>query len=212
MTLSSMRKEYTQSALHEADMAGDPVTQFGVWFQQAVAAEVPEANAMTLATATPEGRPSARIVLLKGYDDRGFTFHTNYDSRKGAEIEANPYVALVFFWPALERQVRIEGRVERTSEAESDDYFQSRPAGARLGAWASKQSVVIPDRKAMEARLRELEEEYSDGNIPRPSHWGGFRVEPEAVEFWQGRASRLHDRLRYVRSSQGGWTIQRVAP
>jgi pyridoxamine 5'-phosphate oxidase len=207
-----MRKEYTHAALHETDMARDPVTQFATWFQEAVAADVPEPNAMTLATSTPDGKPSARIVLLKHYDDRGFTFHTNYESRKGREIEANPFVALVFFWHALERQVRIEGRVERTSEAESDNYFQTRPVGARLGAWASKQSGVIPDRKAMEARLRELEEDYRDGNIPRPPHWGGFRVEPLAIEFWQGRANRLHDRFQYVRMSDGDWKLDRLAP
>jgi pyridoxamine 5'-phosphate oxidase len=197
--------------LSEADVDPDPVRQFRAWFEQAQAAGVADPTAMTLATATPDGRPSARVVLLKGLGPDGFVFFTNYDGRKGRELAANPRAALVFFWPELERQVRIEGTVEPVSPAESDAYFRSRPVGARLGAWASPQSEVIPSREALERRLRELEAQYPDGEVPRPPHWGGYRVRPEAVEFWQGRPNRLHDRLRY-RRVPGGWRLERLAP
>ncbi len=198
--------------LSEADLAPDPFAQFQAWFDTALAAGLPEPNAMTLATATPDGRPSARMVLIKGVDSRGFVFYTNYESRKGRELEANPWAALVFYWPELERQIRIEGRVERVAAEESDAYFASRPLGSRLGAWASPQSQVIPGRDVLEARLRDLEARFASGDVPRPPHWGGYRVVPEAVEFWQGRPSRLHDRLRYTRQADGRWAIERLAP
>ena len=167
---------------------------------------------MTLATATPDGRPSARMVLLKGVDARGFAFFTNYESRKGAELAANPRAALVFFWVQLERQVRVEGRVERLSAEESDAYFASRPEGSQLGAWASQQSAVLPDRGPLEARYEELRAQYEGQEVPRPTFWGGFRVVPETVEFWQGRVNRLHDRLRYRRQDDGSWVIERLSP
>jgi pyridoxamine 5'-phosphate oxidase len=212
MMVSSLRREYARASLSESDVAADPIRQFRLWLEQAVAAEVPDPTAMTLATATPDGRPSARIVLLKGADEGGFTFHTNYESRKGGELDVNPNAALVFYWSGLERQVRIEGRVERVSEAESDAYFQSRPPEARLGAWASRQSEVVPGREALEVRFRELERQFPDGEIPRPPHWGGYRLVPEAIEFWQGRPNRLHDRLLYRRGPDDGWLIERLSP
>jgi pyridoxamine 5'-phosphate oxidase len=212
MSLSDLRKEYMLHGLSEADLAPDPFAQFQAWFDTALAAGLPEPNAMTLATATPDGRPSARMVLIKGVDPRGFVFYTNYESRKGRELEANPWAALVFYWPELERQIRIEGRVERVAAEESDAYFASRPLGSRLGAWASPQSQVIPGRDVLEARLRDLEARFASGDVPRPPHWGGYRVVPEAVEFWQGRPSRLHDRLRYTRQADGRWAIERLAP
>jgi pyridoxamine 5'-phosphate oxidase len=207
------RKEYEQGALDETTVAHDPIAQFAAWYDDAVAAGVPEPEAMTLSTATPDGRPSARMVLLRGFDPRGFCFFTNYSSRKGRELEANPWASLTFHWAALERQVRIDGRVERTSEAESDAYFQSRPVASRIGAWSSPQSEVIPDRRSLEdlvARFRVLHPD--DAAIPRPQHWGGFRVVPDRIEFWQGRPSRLHDRLRFSRAPSGPWSLDRLAP
>jgi pyridoxamine 5'-phosphate oxidase len=212
VTVSERRKEYTLFNLREDDVDPDAIRQFERWFDEATKTEVPEPNAMTLATTTPDGRPSARIVLLRGVDDRGFAFFTNYDSRKGRELDANPFAALVFFWHELERQVRVEGSVHRVSADESDYYFHSRPASSRIGAWASPQSEVIESRELLENRCRELEKGFEDGAIPRPSNWGGFRLVPETIEFWQGRPSRLHDRLRYSVSKQGGWTIDRLAP
>lgn len=212
MSIADLRREYTQHGLSETEVAADPFAQFRVWFDHALSAQVPEPNAMTLATATPDGRPSARVVLLKGFDPRGFVFYTNYQSRKGGEIETNGWAALVFFWPELERQIRIEGRVERVSAQESDDYFASRPAGSRLGAWASPQSQVIAGRDMLEQRLSALITQYEDQAIPRPPHWGGYRVVPTAIEFWQGRPSRLHDRLRYRWSDDQRWILERLAP
>jgi pyridoxamine 5'-phosphate oxidase len=212
MNLDDLRREYTQRGLREEDLAPDPISQFRLWFDEVAQADVREPNAMTLATATPDGRPSARMVLLKGVDTRGFAFYTNYESRKGAELSANPYAALVFFWVQLERQVRVEGGVERLSAEESDAYFASRPAGSQLGAWASQQSAALPGRGPLEARYEELRARYAGQEIPRPPFWGGFRVVPEMVEFWQGRENRLHDRLRYRRESDGSWVIERLSP
>jgi len=206
-----MRREYARGALAEADVDADPVVQFGRWFQQAEEAGLLEPTAMTLATATPDGRPSARMVLLRGFDQRGFVFYSNYDSRKGAELAANPLAALVFWWGELERQVRVEGRVERTSRPESEAYFRSRPPGSQLSAAASPQSQVIEGRAALERRVAQLLARHPDGQVPLPPFWGGYRVVPEVVEFWQGRPNRLHDRLRYRRAGDG-WRIERLAP
>jgi pyridoxamine 5'-phosphate oxidase len=210
--MHQQRKEHNRSSLTEADLDPDPVCQFTLWFDEANQSGIPESNAMTLATATPEGRPSARTVLLRGADERGFTFFTNYESRKARELEANPFAALVFFWHELERQVRIEGRVERVSDDESDRYFQSRPKGARIGAWASPQSQVIASREILEAQFLESENQHADENVPRPANWGGYRLVPASLEFWQGRPNRLHDRLRYSHRPGGGWVIERLAP
>lgn len=212
MSVAELRKEYMLNGLHEADLDRDPIEQFRVWFDQALSAGLPEPNAMALATATPDGRPSARMVLIKGADARGFVFYTNYQSRKGHELASNPYAALVFYWAELERQIRIEGHVEPVSAVESDTYYHSRPLGSQIGAWASAQSQVIPNREVLEQRVNELTAQYADGQVPRPPHWGGYRVVPQAIEFWQGRPSRLHDRLRYTRQDDGTWLIERLSP
>ncbi len=209
--IADLRKEYSLAGLSEADAGDDPFALFHRWFNQAVAAELTDPNAMILATCTPNGLPSARAVLLKALDDRGFTFFTNYDSRKGHEMAANPHVALVFLWHQLERQVRVEGIVEKVSPAESDEYYAKRPLGSRLGAWASPQSAVIPNREFLEKAHAELIAKYPDGNPPRPANWGGYRVIPEVMEFWQGRPSRLHDRIRFTRTPTG-WKRERLAP
>lgn len=212
LSVADLRQNYTLAGLDQNDIDPNPIAQFGVWFQQAVEAQLLEPNAMTLATATPDGKPSARIVLLKGFDERGFVFYTNYQSHKGRELTTNNWAALVFWWGELERQVRIEGRVEKVSPEESDAYFYSRPADSRLGAWASDQSQVIPTRQVLDRKLADLAEQYQEQSIPRPPHWGGFRVIPETIEFWQGRPNRLHDRLRYSLQPEGVWQIERLSP
>ena len=213
MSIADIRREYAHARLDEADVSHDPLVQFARWFAEAAEAEVPDHTAMALATATPEGVPSARIVLLKGFDERGFVFFTDYRSRKGGELEANPRAALVLYWGPLDRQVRIAGTVTRTSQEESERYFRTRPLGSRLGAWTSHQSRVIPGRAALEADLRDVEERFKSGEVPLPPHWGGYRVMPQAIEFWQGRESRLHDRIRYVRAGESGpWKVQRLSP
>ncbi len=209
--VARLRKEYTRAGLKESDADPDPVEQFRKWFDEALAADLYEPNAMTLATATPEGRPSARVVLLKGFDERGFVFYTNYEGRKGWELETNPYAALVFYWGELERQVRVEGRVSRVSKEESDAYFEGRPRGSQFGAWASEQSRPVEDRDTLEERLHELEAEYEGREVPRPAFWGGYRVEPDSIEFWQGRENRLHDRLLYSRVG-AAWKLERLQP
>ncbi|KVD99887.1 MULTISPECIES: pyridoxamine 5'-phosphate oxidase [Burkholderia] len=212
-TLADLRINYSRASLDEADAAPDPFAQFDRWFKEALAAKLPEPNTMTLATVGADGRPSARIVLIKGVDERGFVFFTNYESRKGHDLAVHPHAALLFYWIELERQVRIEGRIEKTSAEESDRYFASRPLGSRIGAWASDQSTVIDSRATLEAREKAVGERYGD-NPPRPPHWGGYRLVPDAIEFWQGRPSRLHDRLLYTRdtAAASGWTISRLSP
>jgi pyridoxamine 5'-phosphate oxidase len=212
MSIADLRKEYTSRSLDERDVAAAPIKQFQLWFDEALRAQLPEPNALTLATVGPDGRPSARVVLLKGLDARGLVFFTNYASRKGTELAQNHWAAALFYWPELERQVRVEGQCARVPAAESDAYFQSRPLGSRLGALASPQSEVIASRAWLEARLAALEAEYAGREVPRPPHWGGYRLAPVSVEFWQGRPSRLHDRLRYQRDAGGGWRIERLAP
>ena len=211
-SLAELRKNYSLGSLDVANINRNPFRQFDAWFQQAVDAQLPEPNTMTLATVDSRGRPSARIVLIKGVDERGFVFFTNYESRKGRELAANPYASLLFYWIELERQVRVEGRIVKTSPEESDTYYASRPLGSRIGAWASNQSQVIESRSQLETREREISLQYGD-QVPRPPHWGGYRLVPEAIEFWQGRPSRLHDRLLYTRSSENGdWQISRLSP
>ncbi|MEK6594242.1 MAG: pyridoxamine 5'-phosphate oxidase [Pseudomonadota bacterium] len=211
MDLTHLRQEYMRESLDEKDAARDPVVQFNRWFDEAVKARMPLVNAMTLATASAAGRPSARIVLLKGVDHAGFVFYTNYDSRKGTELAANPQASLLFHWTELEREVRVEGRVEKVPAAESDQYFAGRPLGSRHAAIASPQSDVVANRAALEARFAEAEILHGD-SPPRPAHWGGYRVVHDTVEFWQGRPSRLHDRILYRRRHDGSWTIARLAP
>ena len=210
--LTGLRSEYAAHGLRRADLHSDPLQQFGAWFAAALAADIRDVNAMSLATATPDGKPSVRIVLLKGFDERGFAFFTNYDSEKGRQLEANPHAALAFYWVQLERQVRISGAVERTSREDSAAYFHSRPVGSRLGAWASKQSQVVDARQVLDSRLTEMTERFENGEIPLPPHWGGYRVKPDKFEFWQGRPNRLHDRFCYSRGADGAWQIDRLAP
>jgi pyridoxamine 5'-phosphate oxidase len=211
MSIAHLRREYARARLDERDVDPDPLVQFHKWFDDARRAELPEPNAMTLATATPGGVPSARMVLLKAADERGFTFFTDYRSRKGQELEANPHAALVFFWGELERQVRITGTVTRVSREETEAYFRTRPRESRLGAWSSHQSTVLAGREALEARLREVSARHPGDEVPTPPYWGGYLLRPDALEFWQGRESRLHDRVRYHREA-GGWRIERLSP
>jgi pyridoxamine 5'-phosphate oxidase len=211
--LAGLRREYETQGLRRAEMHPDPIEQFATWFSTAANSAVPDVNAMTLATATPDGKPSARVVLLKAFDQRGFVFFTNYQSDKGRELEANPRAALAIYWVELQRQVRIAGRVEKTSHEDSEAYFHSRPRGSQLGAWVSHQSEVIDARRILDARLAGMEERFAGIDvIELPAHWGGYRVIPETIEFWQGRANRLHDRFRYTRQGDGSWALDRLAP
>lgn len=235
MSIADIRREYNLAGLRRKDLADDPVVQFKRWFEQAQSArvsgrlrkffirlyeslllaggaELKDVNAMTLATADKQGRPSARMVLLKGLDERGFTFYTNYDSRKGQELEENPQAALVFYWSDLEREVCVAGTVSKLPVAESEAYHNSRPRGSRIGAWASKQSSVVRDRAELEAKWREFEARYPGQNVPKPPSWGGYVLAPARIEFWQGRPNRLHDRFRYTRQPGGNWLIERLSP
>lgn len=209
--LASLRVDYSRERLDENSVASNPFVQFAAWMTEALEAEMPEPSAMTLATVDPDGRPSARIVLLKGFDDDGFTFFTNYESRKGRELSANPNCAIHFFWSGLERQVHIEGQAERLSREDSEAYFRTRPEESRIGAWASKQSTTLSSREELEARFQELLAEFKGKDIPLPPTWGGFRVVPVRFEFWQGRPSRLHDRIRYTLTADN-WAIERLSP
>lgn len=210
--IADIRINYSRQELTEASVSQNPTQQFQQWLQEALDAKVDEPTAMVLSTVSGSGRPSARVVLLKGLDEQGYTFFTNYDSRKGHDLEASPYASLTFFWPALERQVRIEGKIVKVAAAESDTYFQSRPKGSQIGAWASPQSQVIEAREVLEQREQEFSEKFANQDVvPRPAHWGGYRLQPDCVEFWQGRPSRLHDRIVYALEGQN-WKIKRLAP
>lgn len=211
MSIASIRKDYQLQSLSVSDVAGNPVQQFSNWWEEALASSIDEVNAMTLSTVNPAGKPSARIVLLKGFDQNGFVFFTNYESDKAIALEMHPFASLVFFWKELERQVRIEGSCMKVSDLESDEYFNSRPLGSQLGAWASPQSRPIRGREVLDANLDALRLKYAEEGVPRPPHWGGYRVVPEAVEFWQGRTSRLHDRIKYQWAANE-WHIERLAP
>jgi pyridoxamine 5'-phosphate oxidase len=217
MSVANLRKTYTVGALNETDVLADPIEQFKVWLDEAINAEMLEPTAMTLATADKNGRPSARTVLLKHVDERGFVFYTNYESRKAQNIAENPQAALLFFWDKLERQVRIEGKMQKISREESEAYFKSRPHGSQLGAWVSKQSEVIASREVLEEKMRELENKFSEApepsknSVPLPEFWGGYLLLPDSIEFWQGRPSRLHDRLRYSKGLEG-WKVERLSP
>lgn len=209
--LAHIRLEYSREELSEEHVDADPFVQFGRWMDEAIAAEVPEPTAMCLSTASKDGRPSSRMVLLKGFDQDGFVFYTNYNSHKGRELAENPHAALTFFWPELERQVRIAGSTSKVSDEESDEYFSSRPYTSRLGAWASDQSEPIESKTVLVTKAAKLAIKYATGGVPRPPHWGGYRVVPDLIEFWQGRPSRLHDRICYE-MSEGSWRIKRLSP
>lgn len=211
MDIAAIRKEYTLKELDESQVHADPIQQFKIWFDEALGAEVPEPNAMNLATVDVNGRPTSRIVLLKGIEEQEFVFYTNYQSRKGQEMAKTPYVCLNFFWAELERQVRIEGKVKKVVAATSDAYFNSRPKGSRIGAHVSPQSTVIKNRAVLEETAERLQKEFENKEVPRPEHWGGYSVKPFLMEFWQGRASRLHDRILYE-FIDGKWDIKRLAP
>lgn len=211
MSIADLRREYARARLDEASVGPDPLPEFGRWFDEALKAKALEANAMTLATASADGAPSARTVLLKAFDERGFVFFTDYRSQKGVELKRNPRAALVFYWPELERQVRITGRTEAVSQEESEAYFSTRPRSSRISAWVSHQSQVIPSRKVLEEQVPKFERKYPGEEVPLPPYWGGFRVAPDTIEFWQGRENRLHDRIRYVRDGDR-WRIERLSP
>ena len=210
--IADLRKEYASAQLLESDVAADPIEQFEKWWHQAISAQIIEANAMTLATASADGLPSARIVLLKGFDKQGFVFFTNYQSYKALQLEANPKACLVFFWKELERQIRIVGLVKKSPSSQSDQYYHSRPKGSRIGAWASPQSQVIESRSWLDQQFRKLEEDFNDQEIQRPPHWGGYMVQPVIIEFWQGRPGRMHDRIQYTLQDNASWKIERLAP
>jgi pyridoxamine 5'-phosphate oxidase len=211
VSIADLRRDYSRARLDEASVHPDPLVEFARWFEEALKAESRDPNAMTLATASADGTPSARIVLLKGFDERGFVFFTDYRSRKGEELEKNPRAALVFYWPELERQVRIAGTVSVTGREESEQYFGSRPRGSRISAWISHQSQVIGSRQQLEAQISQIERRYPGDDVPLPPYWGGFRLRPQSIEFWQGRPNRLHDRIRYTRDSER-WRIERLSP
>ena len=210
--IAAIRKDYKLQSLDEKDVQPDPMKQFEKWWQDVLGSTIEEVNAMTLATANKNGRPSARIVLLKGFAKDGFIFFTNYESHKGSELLENPQASLVFFWKELERQVRIEGMAEKISGKESDAYFSSRPEGSKIGAWASPQSKVIASREIIEANVTATEKKFTGAEIQRPPHWGGYIIKPAVIEFWQGRPSRLHDRIQYSKQENGNWKIERLAP
>ncbi|MFN2507776.1 MAG: pyridoxamine 5'-phosphate oxidase [Chthoniobacterales bacterium] len=212
MDIAALRHEYVARGLRRADLEADPIKQFGNWFGEAAAAQIRDVNAMSLATATRDGKPSTRIVLLKAISEDGFVFFTNYESEKGRQIAENPHVALSLFWVQLERQIRITGEAQKTSREESEVYFRSRPRGSQLGAWASQQSDVIENREVLESALVEITERFAGGIVALPPQWGGYRVKPATIEFWQGRPDRLHDRFRYSRADDGSWRIERLAP
>lgn len=213
LDIAALRHDYRARGLRRADLDPDPIAQFHLWFNEAVAAQLRDVNAMSLATASADGRPDVRIVLLKGISERGFVFYTNYQSEKGRQLTSNPQAALNFFWIQLERQVRINGAVEKTSREESETYFHSRPLGSQLGAWSSEQSEPVENRDVLDAQLAQTKARFGDGSIPLPPHWGGFRVLPATIEFWQGRTNRMHDRFRYTRQSDdGAWSIERLSP
>lgn len=211
-SIADIRRDYSLKTMQEADLARTPYLQFTTWWQEAIASDIDEVNAMTLATASADGVPSARIVLLKEYNEEGFVFFTNYESIKGQHLAENPRATLLFFWKELERQVRITGMVEKVTTKENDDYFLSRPVGSQIGAWASPQSHVISNRTWLENRVKELETKFTSEPLTRPAHWGGYRVKPVIVEFWQGRSSRLHDRIQYTLQDNGSWLMERLAP
>ncbi len=212
MSLENVRREYAHMVLHEHDLDPDPIEQFGAWYRDVEEVSLHEATAMTLATTDREGHPSARIVLLKGFDERGFVFYTNYNSQKGRELVENPHAALLCYWSNFDRQVRVRGSATKLSHEESSQYFRTRPRGAQIGAWASEQSRAVASRDALERSFADIDKKFRNQDVPCPSHWGGFRVAPVSIEFWQGRENRLHDRFRYSRQGDGDWAIERLAP
>jgi len=209
---AASRYEHIGKGLRRSDLNPDPIKQFANWFTTAIETGIRDVNAMSLATAGQDAKPSVRIVLLKSFDEDGFVFFTNYESEKGKQLEANPYAALGFYWIELDRQIRISGKVDKTSRKESQTYFHSRPVGSQLSAWASRQSAVLDGRRVLDARMEEMNERFAGKRVPLPPHWGGYRLKPENMEFWQGRSNRLHDRFRYTRQSDGSWLIERLAP